>query len=63
MIGNQRAVNCVETLIEFCKQQKGCQNCIFRMSGADRWKCHIDAWELRDVHANIEARRKNGGYL
>lgn len=63
MIGNQRAVNAMETLIEFCKQRKGCQNCIFRKHGADQWKCHIDSWDLQEIHANIEAKRKNGGYL
>ena len=63
MIANQRAVNCMKTLIEFCTEQRGCQNCIFRKHGSDAWKCHIDTWEMQKVLSNLEAKRKNGGYL
>ena len=63
MISNKVALNCAETIAQFCKEQKGCQNCIFRQHGADHWNCHIDAFDLREVLDNIEAKKKNHGYL
>lgn len=63
MISSKVALNCAETIAQFCKEQKGCQNCIFRQHGADHWNCHIDAFDLREVLDNIEAKKKNHGYL
>jgi hypothetical protein len=63
MINNKKALDAAQTIVDYCKGQTSCQNCIFRMHGADQWKCHIDAFDLRDVIANIAAKRKNNGYL
>lgn len=63
MISSRVALNCAETIAQFCKEQKGCQNCIFRQFGADHWNCHINAFDLREVLDNIEAKKKNHGYL
>lgn len=63
MISSRVALNCAETIAQFCKEQKGCQNCIFRQFGADRWNCHINAFDMREVLDNIEAKKKNHGYL
>lgn len=63
MISNKVALNCAETLAQFCKEQRGCQNCIFRQLGADHWNCHINAFDIREVLGNIEAKKKNHGYL
>lgn len=63
MISNKKAVEAAQTIVDFCKQQKLCQNCIFRIFGADHWKCHIEAFDLRDVLTNINAKKKNHGYL
>lgn len=52
-----------QTIAKYCKQQPGCQNCIFRQFGADSWRCHIDAIDLQEVLDNIEKKKKNGGYL
>ena len=60
---SKKALEHAEALVEFCKAQRGCQNCIFREFGADAWKCHIDAFDLRDVLCNIEAKKKNHGYI
>ena len=38
MISNQKALDAAQTIVNFCHQQKGCQNCIFRLFGADSWK-------------------------
>lgn len=62
-ISNKKALEAAEVISEFCKEQRGCQNCIFRLYGADHWKCHIEAFDLQDVLRNIEAKRKNHGYL
>lgn len=62
-ISNRRALECAKTIVDYCKEQSGCQNCIFRLYGADCWKCNIEAFDLRDVLRNIEAKKKNHGYL
>ena len=63
MISARKAVSCAETLVQFCKEQPECQNCIFRKFGADHWNCQIEAYDLRDVLANIAAKKRNRGYL
>lgn len=60
---NKKALEAAKVISEYCKSQRGCQNCIFRLHGADHWKCHIEAFELQEVLNNIEAKRKNGGYI
>lgn len=62
-ISNKKAVEAAKTLIDFCKEQRGCQNCIFRKFGADHWECNIETFDLRDVLWNIEAKKKNHGYI
>jgi hypothetical protein len=63
MISSKKALESAQVIADFCKEQRGCQNCIFREHGADSWKCHMDAFDLRDVLSNIEAKKKNRGYL
>ena len=63
MISNQKALAAAQTIVDFCHQQKSCQNCIFRQFGANSWKCHIEAFDLRDVLANIKAKKKTGGWI
>ena len=63
MISSKVALNCAETLAQFCKEQRGCQNCIFRQFGADHWNCHINAFDMREVLDNIEKKKRNHGYL
>lgn len=63
MISSKKVLECAETLVQFCKEQRGCQNCIFRQFGADHWNCHIGAFDIREVLDNIEAKKKNHGYL
>ena len=63
MISNRKAVEAAQTIVDFCWQQQSCQNCIFRVFGADHWKCHIEAFDLRDVLSHINAKKKNHGYL
>lgn len=58
-----KVLKAANEIAEFCKKQRGCQNCIFREFGADSWRCHIDAFDLQEVLRNIEAKRKAGGYL
>ena len=58
MISNQKALAAAQTIVDFCHQQKSCQNCIFRLFGADSWKCHIDAFDLQDVLSNISAKKE-----
>lgn len=63
MISNKKAVEAAQVVRDYCKQQRGCQNCIFREHGGDAWECHIEAFDLQEVLWNIEAKKKNGGYL
>ena len=62
-ISNKKAIEAAKTIIDFCKEQKGCQNCIFRKHGADHWECNIEAFDLREVFWNIEVKKKNHGYI
>lgn len=59
----KEAVEAAKIVVEYCKEQRSCQNCIFRLYGADHWKCHMYAFDLQDVLSNIEAKKKNRGYL
>lgn len=63
MTSAKKAVEAVQTISDYCKQQTSCQNCIFRQYGADSWKCHIEAFDLQDVLENIKAKKRNGGWL
>lgn len=63
MISNKKVLDCAKVISDFCKEQRGCQNCIFRMFGSDSWKCYINAFDLQDVLSNIEAKKKNRGWL
>ena len=62
-ISSKKALEAAKVIVEFCNEQKGCQNCIFRQFGCDSWKCHIEAFDLRDVLSNIEAKKKNYGWI
>lgn len=62
-ISNKKAVDSARIISEYCKEQRGCQNCIFRLFGAEHWNCHIEAFDLQDVLSNIEAKKKNKGFL
>ena len=63
MISKQNAIKAAKTILEYCGQQRSCQNCIFRLFGAENWKCNIQSFDLRDIVSNIEAKKKHGGYL
>lgn len=63
MISANKAVEAAQTITDFCRQQKSCQNCIFRLYGTDHWRCHIEAFDLQDVLSNIAAKKNNNGYL
>ena len=58
-----KVLNAAKEIVDFCKKQPGCQNCIFREFGADSWNCHIYAFDIKEVLRNIEAKKKNNGYL
>ena len=62
-ISNKKVLEAVKVITDFCNEQKSCQNCIFRLYGADHWECHIEAFDLQEVLANIEAKKRNRGYL
>ena len=53
MISNKKVVEAAKTIVDYCKQQDGC----------DHWNCAIGAFEIRDVLSNIEAKKRNHGYL
>lgn len=57
-ISNKKAVAAAKILIDFCEEQRGCQNCIFRKHGADPWYYNIEAFDLREVMWNIEVKKK-----
>lgn len=63
MISNKKALECAKTIADYCEEQRGCQNCIFRKNAADHWECNIRGFDLREVVGNIEAKKKNHGYI
>ena len=63
MISNKKAVEAAQTIAKYCEEQNGCQNCIFRLFGCENWHCAIGAFDIRDVLSNIEAKKKNRGYI
>ena len=63
MISNKKALESAKLIAEYCKERISCQNCIFRLYGAEHWKCHIEAFDLQDVLSNIEAKKKKHGYI
>lgn len=63
MISDKSALEAAEKIVQYCKQQRGCQNCIFRKFGNDHWECEISAFDMRDALSNREAKKKNYGYI
>ena len=62
-MNDKKAIETAKLLVEFCENQQGCQNCVFRRYGSDRWGCNIKAFDLREVISNYEAKKKNHGYI
>lgn len=65
-ISNKKLLEAVETIGTFCEEQSCCQNCILQSFCADGWNCCMmsyNASELSEAIANIEAKKKNGGYI
>lgn len=63
MISNKKVVEAAIVVANYCKEQQSCQNCIFRLCGCENWHCAIGAFEIQDVLSNIEAKKKNCGYI
>lgn len=63
MISHKKALEAAKVIVDYCKEQRSCQNCIFHLSGCDHWNCHIEAFYLRDVLSNLEAKKKNHGWI
>ena len=63
MTSNKKAIEAARVISEYCKEQSGCQNCIFRLYGCENWHCAIGAFDIRDVLSNLEAKKKNNGYI
>jgi hypothetical protein len=63
MISNKKVVECAKVIAEYCKEQSGCQNCIFRLYGCEQWHCAIGAFELQTVLSNIESKKNKNGYI
>lgn len=59
----KKVLESAKVVVDYCKEQSICQNCIFRLYGAENWHCAIGAFELRDVLSNIEAKKKHGGHI
>lgn len=62
---DKKALEHAQALVDFCKSQTGCQNCIFRLNKCDHWECqmNIDLFDMREAEDNIEAKRKHNGWI
>ena len=63
MISDKKTVEAATVVAEYCKEQKSCQNCIFRLYGCEQWHCAIGAFTIQDVLSNIETKKKNHGFI
>lgn len=66
MISNKKAFEAAKIVAEYCKEQSGCQNCIFHLNKCDHWECqmkHPEYIDEREILGNIEAKKKNRGYI
>ena len=63
MISTKKVLEAAQIIADYCKEQYSCQNCIFRLFGAEHRKCHIEAFNLQDVLSNISAKKKNHGWI
>jgi hypothetical protein len=66
MISNKKAFEAAKIVAEYCKERSGCQNCIFRLNKCDHWECqmkHPEYLDEREISGNIEAKKKNRGYI
>lgn len=63
MTSNKKAIEAARVITEYCKEQNACQNCIFRLYGCEHWHCAIGAFDIRDVLSNLDAKKKNHGYI
>lgn len=66
MITHKKALEHAEALSEYCNEQAGCQNCIFRRYGSDHWGCQLDfvaQLDKREVESNMAAKKKNHGWI
>ena len=60
------AIKAAQELRKFCGESDGCQNCVFREFGTDRWGCLIGEpgwWEVNEARDNLQTKRRNHGYL
>ena len=62
-ISANKAFEAAKVIRDYCNEQKSCQNCIFRLYGCSNWNCAIGAFALQDIVSNMEAKKKNRGYL
>ena len=68
MINDKKALDCIQTLINFCEEQKMCENCIFREHSGDHWNCLLDVrhsmqFVLNDALGAYSAKRSTGGWV
>lgn len=64
-ITDKKALDCAKTLITYCKEQGGCENCILRLHGGDRWECEMCVMyaDLQSIEGNYTAKRKHHGFI
>lgn len=60
---SRKAIEAANIVAEYCREQRSCQNCIFRQIGGDHWNCQINAFDIQEVLGNLEAKKNHGGYL
>ena len=67
MISDKKALDCIQTLKDFCKEQTSCENCIFREFGSDHWNCLIGSLKMQfildDANGAYQAKKKHRGYI
>ena len=59
MVTTQKLLEAIETIAQFCNEQKSCKNCILQKRSVNDYLSHCQApLNMNDIHCNIEAKKK-----
>lgn len=59
----KKVLDAAQTIVDYCKEQPSCQNCIFREYSPEHWECYIQAFDIQDVLCNIKSKQAHHGFV
>ena len=58
---DREALECMKKLLEFCRHQRICRECIFHLREPGCWTCQLkrlDLFDMQEIKANLYAKCK-----